>query len=110
MSNSTVAKVSSLFNERAEEGRKLAILAGAGISFPAPSNLPFVTPLVTPIVTELIPTLAIADQLLKAENRERRNTKDFLRFETFCEMLVKLKFDPKLELLEPLGACRAVNR
>src|SRR5712691_11542927 len=110
MSSPALDDLAALLADRLREGRKFAILAGAGISVRAPSNVPVVTAMLTPILAELIPTAYIAKELLDAENPQRRNTKDFLRFEIYCELLVRLKVDPELEFLTPLGDCRAVNR
>jgi len=110
MSSSALDVLVALFDERARGQRKLAVLTGAGISRAAPSHLPVVTAMLTPILKELIPTPGVAAELLRAENPLRRNTKEFLRFETYCELLVKQKVDPELEFLDPLGDCVAVNR
>lgn len=90
----------------------LAVLAGAGASRPSPSNLPLAGQLMHGVLERILPADMrgeLAD-LLTAERMDRSNPKDFLRFETLCQMLVEQKNDEELTFLDCLARCTSVNR
>jgi len=90
---------------------RLAVLAGAGISKPSPSNLPTAGELMSHMVRGITSPAAYpaASELLISERPNRRHPKDFIRFELLVDVLAEYAFDARLTFLDPLAACRSPN-
>lgn len=105
-------EVLSILRANAAREERLAILAGAGISRRAPSNLPTAGEMMISILRRLLSPevfLRSAD-LLNAERPGRHSPKDFIRFESLVRTLAQYSRDANLTFLNYLAESRSPNR
>ena len=84
--------------------QKYAFLAGAGVSFDDPSNLP----VASQIVHGLLDVLNI-EESHRSEFKTRFDTSE-LRFEQFVEQIVRCYEDRELRIFNNLSSCQSPNR
>jgi hypothetical protein len=103
-------ELEALLREYFHSNKKLAVLVGAGISKPSPSKLPLAGELMMGTLSKLFPLSLqkIIPELISAERVDRRNSKDFIRFEWLTEALQA--FDKNLDFLECFNMCKIPNR
>ena len=96
-----------------DNGRPLAVLAGAGISLDSPSNLLDGRNFMRQLFTYATPRSVRAKTLMRLfdpPNQPLRRPGEFLRFEVAMQCLIDSGLDPTLKVLDFLDTCEAPNQ